>query len=129
MCVRLNFVLKGLANTGLPVYISKVPQYFPPAYVVRREVMFSLCPPPGGGGCTPLQDIPPPPFRYGRGTPMSSSGWVTPNQVWMGYPSPGPGLDGVYSSQFSCICISRMKFEQPIKFPSHRFLRSFIYCS
>ena len=53
----------------------------PPAYVVRREVMFSLC--PHGGGSDPA--------RSGLGTP--------PGQIRMGVPPPRqvvpPARDGV----------------------------------
>ena len=70
-------------------YIHTVTEYLPPAYVVRREVMFLLCPPFVGGGV-------PDPALDGGGYPIQpwtggvsrcSLGWGGYPQSWMeGYP-------------------------------------------
>ena len=101
-----NWMFGAFAKKCLK-YLCKI--FLPPAYVVRREVMFSLCPPfrggvptfPGGGGTysqiwmeggyLPSQ------VRVGGGTYLPRSGWgegYLPSQVWVGGGGTYSGLDG-----------------------------------
>ena len=110
-CVWCNFYFSSfftVSASGSTPFVHPFPSSLPPAYEVRREVMFSqVCVSPTLGGGTPsqVQVGGTPSSRWGGGTPFkvqvggvphprSRWGGGTPSSQQGGYPIPGPGRGG-----------------------------------